>query len=86
MLSRTLTERNHYPPIDILQSVSRLMIDIADPTHLGAARKLQEMLATYSQAEDLINIGAYQQGQQPKNRSGDEEYRLDQSLFTARSG
>jgi flagellum-specific ATP synthase len=66
VLSRTLTERNHYPPIDVLQSVSRLMIDIVDPEHLKASKRMQELMAAYAQAEDLINIGAYQPGSNPR--------------------
>jgi len=66
VLSRALTERNHYPPIDVLQSVSRLMIDIVDPEHLKAAKHMQELMAAYAQAEDLINIGAYQPGSNPR--------------------
>ena len=66
VLSRSLTERNHYPPVDVLQSISRLMIDVVDHAHLDAAKRLQEILATYYQAEDLVNIGAYQKGSNPR--------------------
>ena len=65
VLSRTLAERNHYPPIDLLQSISRLMVDVVSPDHLAAARRLQEILAVYRKAEDLVNIGAYQPGSNP---------------------
>jgi len=66
VLSRTLAERNHYPPIDVLQSISRLRVDLVIPEHLQAAQRLQEVLATYRQAEDLVNIGAYQKGSNPR--------------------
>lgn len=65
MLSRKLAHRNHYPAIDILQSISRCMSQIADREHKQAAGKLKNVLATYSEAEDLINIGAYKSGSNP---------------------
>lgn len=65
-LSRSLAARNHYPAIDILESVSRLMIDIVHNDHRQAAYKLREVLAIYKEAEDLINIGAYVKGNNPK--------------------
>lgn len=66
ILSRQLAARGHFPSIDILQSVSRLMDDVADPSHRGAARDFRRCLATYRDAEDLINIGAYRQGANPE--------------------
>ena len=62
MLSRSLAQLNHYPAIDVLQSISRVMGAVADPKHKKAAGKLKNVLATHSQAEDLINIGAYKPG------------------------
>ena len=62
MLSRKLGHRNHYPAIDILQSISRVMSSIASKDHKTAAGKLKTVLATYQEAEDLINIGAYKRG------------------------
>ena len=62
MLSRKLGHKNHYPAIDILQSISRVMSSIATNEHKEAAGKLKNVLATYSEAEDLINIGAYKSG------------------------
>ena len=62
VLSRALAAQNHYPPIDIMESVSRCMIDITAPVHKSAANKLKEVLAVYKNAEDLINIGAYVKG------------------------
>ncbi|MBD5459572.1 MAG: flagellar protein export ATPase FliI [Lachnospiraceae bacterium] len=62
MLSRKLGHKNHYPAIDILQSISRCMSQIASADHKKAAGKLKNVMATYSEAEDLINIGAYKAG------------------------
>ncbi len=65
MLSRRLVHKNHYPAIDVLQSISRCMSQIADREHKRVAGKLKNVLATYSEAEDLINIGAYKKGSNP---------------------
>ncbi len=65
MLDRKLGHKNHYPAIDILQSISRCMSQIADKAHKQAAGKLKNVLATYNEAEDLINIGAYKSGSNP---------------------
>ncbi len=62
ILDRKLGHKNHYPAIDILQSISRCMSAIATKEHKDAAGKLKNVLATYSEAEDLINIGAYKAG------------------------
>lgn len=66
VLSRSLAHKNHYPAIDVLNSVSRLMSAIADPNHKMAASNGREMLATYKDSEDLINIGAYVKGSNNK--------------------
>jgi flagellum-specific ATP synthase len=66
VLSRGLAAKNIYPPIDIMASASRVMNDVTDSEHRQFAGKYKEMLATYLQAEDLINIGAYRQGSNPK--------------------
>jgi FliI/YscN family ATPase len=66
ILTRELATRNHYPAIDVLQSVSRLMIDITQAEHQAAAGEIRELLATYRSAQDLINIGAYVAGSNPK--------------------
>ncbi|RMF47190.1 MAG: FliI/YscN family ATPase, partial [Deltaproteobacteria bacterium] len=66
VLSRDLAARNHYPAIDILTSASRVMREIVSPEHQKAAGWMREMLATYREAEDLINIGAYVAGSSPK--------------------
>ena len=62
MLDRKLAHKNHYPAIDVLQSISRVMSSIVDSEHKEAAGKLKNVLATYQEAEDLINIGAYKKG------------------------
>jgi flagellum-specific ATP synthase len=62
VLSRKLADRGHYPAIDILQSVSRLMSTVATDEHKRAAQKFREIYATYNDAEDLISIGAFSPG------------------------
>jgi flagellum-specific ATP synthase len=62
VLRRSLADRNQFPAIDVLSSVSRLMTDLADKDHLAAAARFKELLATYRHNEDMINIGAYQKG------------------------
>jgi len=66
ILSRDLAARNHYPAIDVPHSVSRLMVNLVSDEHREAAGKLREVLARYAEAEDLINIGAYVKGSNPK--------------------
>ncbi len=65
MLNRKLAHRNHYPAVDILQSISRCMSQVTDKEHKKAAGRLKNVLATYNEAEDLINIGAYKKGSNP---------------------
>ena len=65
MLSRKLGHKNHYPAIDVLQSISRCMSGIASSEHKRMAGKLKNVMATYNEAEDLINIGAYKKGSNP---------------------
>jgi flagellum-specific ATP synthase len=65
VLSRELAAENHYPAIDVLASISRLMNEIAPPEHKDAAGLLREVLATYASARDLVNIGAYVAGSNP---------------------
>ncbi len=66
VLSRQLASANHYPAIDVLQSVSRVMPDVADANQYSAASAVRDLLATYKDAEDLINIGAYVPGSNPR--------------------
>ena len=65
-LTRDLSNQNHYPAIDVLSSISRVMDDIIDSEQRQYANKLKECLAVYRKAEDLINIGAYVAGSNPK--------------------
>jgi flagellum-specific ATP synthase len=62
MLDRRLAVRSHYPPIAVLNSVSRLMSSVAAPAHLLKAQTLRRLLAAYAASEDLVRIGAYQKG------------------------
>src|SRR5574344_479296 len=62
MLSRELAHRNHYPAVDILQSISRVMPDVTTAEHREAAGKIRKLLAVHKKNEDLINIGAYVPG------------------------
>ncbi|MBX6378445.1 MAG: FliI/YscN family ATPase [Clostridia bacterium] len=66
VLSRALAARGQYPPIDVLQSVSRVMHRVVDRDHLAAARAARRLLATYRDAEDLIQVGAYREGSDPE--------------------
>jgi flagellum-specific ATP synthase len=66
VLSRDLAAHNHYPAIDILQSISRLMIDVISKEHQALSMRFNDILATYKEAEDLINIGAYAKGSNAK--------------------
>lgn len=66
VLSRQLGSAGHYPAIDVLGSVSRVAPQVATPEHLEAARKMREALACYRNSEDLIQLGAYVSGSNPK--------------------
>ena len=75
MLSRKLAHKNHYPAIDVLQSISRCMSQIVDKKHKQMAGRMKNVMATYNEAEDLINIGAYKSG---SNRNIDYAiYKID---------
>jgi flagellum-specific ATP synthase len=65
-LSRELAGKGHYPAVDVLQSVSRSMLDVVGTTHQELARELRSILGTYRDAEDLVNIGAYAPGSNPE--------------------
>lgn len=77
VLARQLAERGHYPAIDVLASVSRVMPDVVSAEHLALARRARRLLATYRDAEDLISIGAYVAG---TNAAIDEAQRLREPL------
>ncbi|WAR43439.1 flagellar protein export ATPase FliI [Methylomonas rapida] len=66
VLSRSLAESGHYPAIDIEASISRVMPDIVDSEHLQAARELRRLYSTYQQNKDLISVGAYRSGSDPR--------------------
>lgn len=65
MLNRKLAHKNHYPAIDVLQSISRCMSMITDKEQKRLASRIKSIMATYNDAEDLINIGAYKKGSNP---------------------
>jgi flagellum-specific ATP synthase len=65
VLSRALAQRNHYPAIDVLGSISRLAPTVSGPLSFKAAGLIRRNMAVYAEAEDLINVGAYQQGTNP---------------------
>ena len=66
VLNRKLAQKNHYPAIDVLASISRVMSSIASKEQKEYAGKLKNAMATYAEAEDLINIGAYKSGSNPE--------------------
>ncbi|HBG04978.1 MAG: flagellum-specific ATP synthase FliI [Geobacteraceae bacterium GWC2_58_44] len=66
ILTRELAARNIYPPIDLMNSASRVMTDVTSKEHRRLAGQFKEILAAYRQAEDMINIGAYKVGSNPK--------------------
>ena len=66
VLARKIANRNHYPAIDVLASVSRCMSDIVDGRHKRASNELKKSMAVYANSEDLINIGAYVSGSSPE--------------------
>ena len=65
-LSRKVAEMNHYPAIDVLGSISRLFTEICDQEHMDATAKMRKMLAMYRENKDLIDVGMYQPGSNPK--------------------
>ncbi|QIB26196.1 flagellar protein export ATPase FliI [Caloranaerobacter azorensis] len=66
VLSRKLANQNHYPAIDVLASISRVMPNICDKEHIYLANKIKDIMSIYKEAEDLINIGAYKEGSNEK--------------------
>jgi flagellum-specific ATP synthase len=65
VLSRKLANKNHYPAIDVLASISRVMSDVVTKEHKERAGEIKRLMAVYADAEDLINIGAYASGSNP---------------------
>ncbi len=66
VLSRKLAGRGLYPPVDVLESVSRLMPDLTTAEHLAAAQTVRDILGAYAEAEDLVSVGAYVAGSNPR--------------------
>jgi len=66
VLSRALADRGHFPAIDPLQSVSRVMPEVSDNRHIRAAMKIRELLADYREVEELVTLGAYERGSNPR--------------------
>ncbi|MBT2688557.1 flagellar protein export ATPase FliI [Bacillus sp. ISL-47] len=79
VLDRALANKGQYPAINVLKSVSRVMNHIADSDHIKSAEKVRELLSTYINAEDLINIGAYKRG---SSLEIDEAIRLYPSIIS----
>jgi flagellum-specific ATP synthase len=79
VLDRALANKGQYPAINILKSVSRVMNNIVHPNHVKAAEKLRDLLSTYMNSEDLINIGAYKKG---SSIAIDEAIRLHPSIIS----
>jgi len=77
VLTRALAHKAHFPAIDILQSISRVMKSVTEPAHQNLALKFREVMATYKEAEDLINIGAYKAG---SNTRIDRAIRLNDAI------
>ena len=77
VLSRALAHRGHFPAVDVLQSTSRVMRNVVSPAHFKQSMRVREMMATYKEAEDLINIGAYKSG---TNQKIDQAIRLEEPI------
>ena len=65
MLTRGLAAKGHYPAVDVLSSVSRVMPDVVDPEHLEDAARVRRLMAVHAEAAEMINIGAYRGGSNP---------------------
>lgn len=65
VLKRKLTPRGHYPPIDVMESLSRVMPMVTNQEHVEASNRLRELIAAYYDVEDLVSVGAYKEGTQP---------------------
>ena len=66
VLSRKIAQRNHFPAIDVLASASRVMGSVISEEHKDWSARVKEWMALYRQVEDLLNLGAYQRGANPK--------------------
>lgn len=74
VLDRRLTSRGHYPPISVLDSLSRLMPMVTSEENVRAANELRELIAAYADVEDLVAVGAYKPGSQPKSDRAIEKF------------
>lgn len=84
VLSRNMAQANIYPAIDVLHSISRVMIDIVPGSHMNDANRFRSLLSTYEEARDLIDIGAYKKGSNP--RIDEAIARIDQCQNFLRQG
>jgi flagellum-specific ATP synthase len=84
VLSRSLADSSHYPPIDILSSVSRLMKEVVDEKHLKAAMFIRDIYASYINSKDLIEVGAYKKGNNKKVDIALEEIENINNFLTQR--
>lgn len=82
VLSRKLASQNHYPAIDVLQSVSRVMTNICEKDHVDRSNRIKDLMATYRESEDLINIGAYRKGTNKKIDSAVEKHESIEAFVT----
>ena len=100
VLSRDLANKGHYPAVDVLQSVSRLRREITDAAHIADVGRIVELMSVHRDSEDLINIGAYSAGSNPKideaiayidginlylKQEGDVSFEFDESRQNLRS-
>ena len=74
VLSRKLTSRGHYPPIDVMESLSRVMPMVTDQGHVREAAQVRELIAAYKDVEDLVAVGAYKPGNQPESDRAIEKW------------
>jgi flagellum-specific ATP synthase len=65
VLDRRLASQNHYPPISVLESLSRLLTSVCSPDHLNKIQRMRQLMAAYAASEDLVRVGAYQKGTDP---------------------
>ena len=85
-LSRKLSSRGHYPAIDVLESISRLMPEVTDDEHRQAIYAIRDLLGAYRDHEDLISIGAYRRGSNKTRGRGHRHAGRDQPLLAAAGG
>ncbi len=85
VLSRSLANKGHFPAIDVLASVSRVMNDIVPESHQDAANELKRLLSVYRDSEDLINIGAYQRGSNAQIDRAIEHYDAIRAFSTQKT-